>query len=973
MKQLLLSILLLLGWQLSYAQNNLRVKLDSVFAHVDKTQISTGFLEEYGIPFVPLDVFNGVLTDSNKVDIDHWRQVYSTLYTSHINGTNPLPSLATVNSSIDSANSNTTVIAVPLLYARYNYLRSDALSSNLLSVQNNQLFDVANRTQSPYTSRTLFAAAPSRTNIREGNVSLIFKSNLFYNTTTKSINTIQVDFNDGRGYLAVSWNTPVTSSYTTAGEKQIKIKVVFSDYSVVESYAVLNILTSAVAYRYPSQEDKREPFQSTAQHSGGQAFIKYSRSNVDKKIKKPLIVVEGVDYNSIAPLIQDENYTFKDFIIAIDEPSFDFNYYLDNIAGYDLIFLDYTHGSDDIRRNAALLEQVINWVNGEKALAGSTEKNVVLGISMGGLVARYCLADMTKRGIQTDTRLLITHDSPHRGANTPLGVQALTLAMSEIDVIDLLNISPALEQAKDVQNAVASQQMLIVRATNGTGGIAYNSFINDVYQPMVKNFPDVTKQPTYKVIATSLGSQCGIGSLNAGSELVRIEGNHFISLLPWLKRRSFNTSIIAKALPANGVSTQISKVRIWVNYKILSFISISIDLTNKTAASPTGILPWDGAPGGTQSIKRKVGGEIPEYSIKFLPFVDLSLDKSLAEFFCFVPTVSALDISNIDQSSLFGRYFGGATPPSTTTGVNNFIAQEKISIPNYVGDYYNMIHPKFTSRNAEWIFREMENPSGNNLNCTTECEFTSSPISGASVVCGTPEQYSLTNLPNNATVTWSSSNPNGLLIDPNSGIATRINNFNGQITITANVSIGACGSKPVVKSVIVGSPAPVISYTETIIPNKPVKYDFTATSYPGATYQWYVNGVLQSSYTGNTFNTQVLCGMTKVIKSKQTNACGTSSFSNEIVLEGECMTMASTYPNPASSVLTVSFYNDSTLDQSTEYKQVELYNSYQKKVYNIRTTATSIIVPVQNLPNGIYYLKAIRKEGTETKKILISH
>ncbi len=68
-------------------------QLNSVFANVNKSQIPTGFLQEYGIPFLPLEVFNGVLTDSNKVDNRSWRMVYASLQTARINGPNLLPDL----------------------------------------------------------------------------------------------------------------------------------------------------------------------------------------------------------------------------------------------------------------------------------------------------------------------------------------------------------------------------------------------------------------------------------------------------------------------------------------------------------------------------------------------------------------------------------------------------------------------------------------------------------------------------------------------------------------------------------------------------------------------------------------------------------------------------------------------------------------------------------------------------------------
>lgn len=47
---------------------------------------------------------------------------------------------------------------------------------------------------------------------------------------------------------------------------------------------------------------------------------------------------------------------------------------------------------------------------------------------MGGQTSRYALAYLEKQGIPHNTRLWISIDSPHLGANIPLGDQALLLA-----------------------------------------------------------------------------------------------------------------------------------------------------------------------------------------------------------------------------------------------------------------------------------------------------------------------------------------------------------------------------------------------------------------------------------------------------------------------------------------------------------------------------------------------------------------
>ena len=47
-----------------------------IFAPLDKTQISTGYLEEYGVPILTLAPYNGTLSSNNKIDMTTWRLLY---------------------------------------------------------------------------------------------------------------------------------------------------------------------------------------------------------------------------------------------------------------------------------------------------------------------------------------------------------------------------------------------------------------------------------------------------------------------------------------------------------------------------------------------------------------------------------------------------------------------------------------------------------------------------------------------------------------------------------------------------------------------------------------------------------------------------------------------------------------------------------------------------------------------------------
>ena len=112
------------------AQNPYQTKINSVFQNVDKSQVPTKFLMDFGVPFVPLNAFNGTLVDSVKTDITMWRMAYASYLTSHVDASSiSVPLLRIMNQKINATDSINNAISVPLLFVNYNDLRPDALTS----------------------------------------------------------------------------------------------------------------------------------------------------------------------------------------------------------------------------------------------------------------------------------------------------------------------------------------------------------------------------------------------------------------------------------------------------------------------------------------------------------------------------------------------------------------------------------------------------------------------------------------------------------------------------------------------------------------------------------------------------------------------------------------------------------------------------------------------------------------------------
>jgi hypothetical protein len=151
--------------------------------------------------------------------------------------------------------------------------------------------------------------------------------------------------------------------------------------------------------------------------------------SADNILDKPIILVDGfdpgdtrditglyslLDYTessgnqNLADLVREEGFD----VVVLNFPTY--------TREIDAITVD--GGADFMERNAMVLVELIKTINAEKG-ANSPEQNVIIGPSMGGIIARFALNYMENMSIDADTRLYISFDSPHHGANVPIGLQ----------------------------------------------------------------------------------------------------------------------------------------------------------------------------------------------------------------------------------------------------------------------------------------------------------------------------------------------------------------------------------------------------------------------------------------------------------------------------------------------------------------------------------------------------------------------
>jgi hypothetical protein len=574
----------------------------------------------------------------------------------------------------------------------------------------------------------------------------------------------------------------------------------------------------------------------TKAHLGqfGKVTLQIDDSGHDGLITRPLIVAEGFDPGIIiSPEAVNGINTYLSFIRSVNLPN---ELELEGlITGstigttgdqeYDIIYVNWDNGVDFLQKNAYALEEVIKWVNEQKALAGSTEQNVVLGQSMGGVVARYALADMEQYNKPHDTRLFVSHDAPQQGANVPVAAQFLlrhaTNLYFEFSTPFGLDINAL--QVPLLENSLLDQPATMQLLKNWStpmytiANTAHSTFYNDLRTKGLGGsggYPTLTRN-----VAISNGAECGTSqNFNPGDDLLLFDTNGslgdfldsaasfivgassgnagligagIVSLIPG--NGKFRANFNAKSIPY-GTGNNIYKGRISYQKKLFSVFgwapTITVNITNVEKNQPANVLPFDTYGGGKYEITSlSTSVEIPD-------------GVFIRDNFGFIPSASALDIGKgttaLNDADYKMAYVGALPPPAPKDSpFSNFIADYNTANPNAS----NSAHISFNSRNGRWLARELtENPT--TANCSFICD--NPIIQGLNSIC----TNSIFNVPAGAiSYNWSISGSSASITsNGNTATVTRNGQQSGSVTITVVINGGECGNVTLSKQIWVGVP-----------------------------------------------------------------------------------------------------------------------------------------------------------------------
>jgi hypothetical protein len=161
--------------------------------------VPNGLLLDYAMEFADQKNYNGVLTDSNKVSAGILRDIYTTVFMSAIHTNAGGFYSPDYVDSIWGLQRQPGIITLSGVYYNYSRFRDDAVSSNLITVTNGQIYDryVNGVWQNPYQTETVFAMSPPLHAYSGKSFQVVLPSSLWFTDNSNNVSSIAVSFNDG--------------------------------------------------------------------------------------------------------------------------------------------------------------------------------------------------------------------------------------------------------------------------------------------------------------------------------------------------------------------------------------------------------------------------------------------------------------------------------------------------------------------------------------------------------------------------------------------------------------------------------------------------------------------------------------------------------------------------------------------------------------------------------------------------------
>lgn len=765
-----------------------------MFAGLDKTKVPTGFLWDTAVNLIEGEYYNGsALTDSNFVSLPVIGDMLCSINSASVGADTICVQAALSRIERNSSSQN---MMLGILFQPYNYIVANALTDNLINYTNGVVSDAYQNGVwlDPYGESVLFGYAV-------GNDGVVDQSTTFTianvdSLSTQAFQSIQFDPGDGNGFRTVTIGRTLTVSYLNTGYVETKLKVTYGGQTY-QGHGILYVKFPDI--KPDALNGYCDSLEISSFYEGKQYKAKVVHKDNVTFNKRPLIVSEGFDPWRISDRNAIHFYSgstdIEDIVNYRDPLTYSYVF-----SNYDVFYVDWYDCGADIRANAEVLKEVIRWVNDQNQ---SGEPNIVLGQSMGGLIARYALRDMELNGELHNTTLFISHDVPYLGANVSPGL--LYLYRDIYDLTDNIlcgllafftGYSQIFSEARRLGSCQSVKQLL---ANYVDDNWSYNNteFLLLQNELTTMGFPQGNQANPIENIVIANGGTTVSGATSfylPGDKLLDANisvSTTFLSeaLLTLLSYLAIKNRVPFIWVPGKSTiqssydiypyftnNSLIAKSKVTFTKKFLWVADVAFTLNDKRHYSPVSGVALDAVASSIYDLKDlQIDTEIDTTHTTWM--YSYTANISAKDSLMFIPTASAMAMPND-----YGRDFISNLPtPRVDTPFDSFI------LPSSATE-----HIAFYSDVSLWF-----NSVVNNY------------LSGPDIVCSS-DTFSIVG-PDAASFSWSTSNSSVATIDSN-GHLTAVND--GIVDVVARKDYGnSVITKR--KRILAGMPKMVLDYSST--------------------------------------------------------------------------------------------------------------------------------------------------------------
>ncbi|WP_034061120.1 T9SS type A sorting domain-containing protein [Lacinutrix jangbogonensis] len=743
----------------SYAQNTNKIpepNIDSMLVNINKTALTSSFLYDRVTQLANLTQFN---KSNNTATIGYFEQAIQELF--NASNHTKFKSLENVRKHYKIHN-RLNKVEIGIINVQFQSLNINNKDKNedALKVEN-QMYSKING-KPIFKNNDVLILAPLKQYAVGETINYSLNPNLWFEDSNNPIKSIAINFDTGKVYNYTKIDTttkisfPIT--YLESGYKTLTFKVNFKDGTTKTTYGKLHVKLPKTSMQRMNEGAILDTihnstlsfpnYNETTPIAGKLEYSIYyhtlNNESEQRILLKPIVIIDGFDpldrrkiQDDDSPLPDGDHTSLEEFMTykdgVFDTPIIPL---LRNL-GYDVILVNQpTHyknvngviktidgGADYIERNALAHVSLYSHLNATLFANNSSEELVIVGPSMGGQISRYALAYMEKNNIDHNTRLWVSIDSPHLGANIPMGIQSM------IDLLAGFGGSAAAQDFYfDQLKSTAAKQQVISQHKTGQSSDYLNGgspFFQQYYNNLNTNgLPGSNGYPqNLRRIAIVNGSITGKHLGTAGEEDFRIHGfaDGFLNNVD-IKVAEMNTNY----MPTTGGTKQVA--RLWR----LGKPTRTATYTNNSIYGSLDVLPG-GYFNSENQIHASVMGASPDiysfnngisfgnliaqaYGFQLLGITgDHFESRTNKKIHTFIPTVSALGFTNPEFN--WGEYID-----------SNLLCSDDIPFDSFYAPKINEQHTSFTEESVNWLLAELAgNPQPINGSPNSTSEFLTGP------------------------------------------------------------------------------------------------------------------------------------------------------------------------------------------------------------------------------------------------------